>query len=143
MNRAHHHHQPALIQAMFPGPMRQNSRQKGDLEKKKKARRGGLLIKVCLTSETISIKRRSALPCKTSVCVLVFQQQTVRCMHDTGLIFGPAIPAADVCIVKRRSHTMSQPPHFRFPPFLFIASTVSHNAQELPIYLGYLRLVGA
>lgn len=57
--------------------------------------------------------------------------------------YGLAIHAADLWIVKRTSHKKSQSPHFRFPQFLFIASTVSHNAQELPIYLGYLRLVGA
>ena len=48
-----------------------------------------------------------------------------------------------LCIARRTSHKKSQSPHFRFPLFLFIASTVSHNAQEVPIYLGYLRLAGA
>lgn len=60
-------------------------------------------------------------------------------MFDLGL----SIHAADLCTLRRASHKKSPTPHFRFPLFLFIASTVSHNAQELPIYLGYPRLVGA
>lgn len=59
------------------------------------------------------------------------------------ICLGFVINAQTLCIARKTSHKKSQSPHFRFPPFLFIASTVSHNAQEVPIYLGYLRLAGA
>lgn len=49
--------------------------------------------------------------------------------------FELANHATDLCIVKRTSHKKSQSPHFRFPLFLFITSTVSRTAQELPIYI--------
>lgn len=70
MNSAHHRQLTSLIQAMFPGPMSQIGGRTGDKKKKKERMRGGLLIKVCLTLETISIKRQSSFPMQDlSVCV--------------------------------------------------------------------------
>lgn len=76
-----------------------------------------------------------------SVC-LFSSCSEIQCMchmFDSGL----AIHAADPRIVKKTSHKKSQSPHFRFPLFLFIANMISHNAQGLQIYLGYLWLAGA
>ena len=60
MNRAHHHQLAPSIQAMFPGPKSKISSQNRRL--KKDERREGLLIKVGLTGNKISIKRQSSFP---------------------------------------------------------------------------------
>lgn len=103
------------------------------------------MIKVCLTWKTLSIKVHWRFPL-TSVPYWLFfflcflSGQSDKCMiHSRYYVW---LSAADLCIVKKTSHKKSQSPHFRFPPVLFIASAVSHNAHEVVIYLGSLWWVG-
>ena len=78
-----------------------------------------------------------ASACKCVLCVLIFQMCTVMwhaAAYTTCLIMGWRF-------LLRTSNKKSQSPHFRFPLFLFMADTVSHNAQERLIYLGHALLV--
>jgi len=91
---------------------------------------------VRLTSETISIRRgvgwqdlgvcscTSAADSNICVCVGVCV-----CVCD-AFDFGLQFMQQTFRVARRTSHATSQAPHFRCPPFLFIARTVSHNAQQ-------------
>lgn len=148
MNRTHYHPLASLIQAVFPGQKSQISSQNRRL--KKNVRSGGLLIKVCLTLETISIKSQSSFPMQDlSVCSCfsaadseIYVWYVAGYMFDFGLRFRLQITALwRGEVIKSLSHLISDilcfcllPARYRNCRYILATcSSLGHEPGILPM----------